>query len=536
MVMRVRVQYQDELWEMAYGTLLGIILSVVSGVCLWVSFPPTGWWMLAWVALVPMAVAQYVCFPHFLAFFAPLITFRVFIAGYFREVVRASSVNHSRPVFLALAAVFIGTACERSFHERTRYEWFLVEPVCFWVAFEWVRDQLRSVGTWASLAYSQYNVNPVVRSASIAGTFGVSAVIILVNYGFAWVVIGIKKGRSQKDIVRKILWAAVVFSAVLAAGWWKVDFTPQSARRSRVRGDAGEYSAGGDNGFVSVRVAACQPGGKYTAREDQGVSIYEEMVAKASREGSSLFVLPEGCFSKDPRDEPVRSSLISLARRYHIAIVAPFILDTPEGTINEAVFITSGGEIAGSSPKHHPLSIYGETSLTQGSYRVYDAPWGKVGIMICFDLDFTGVTRALAEMGANLIAVPSSDWQSVASKHYTHAVFRAAENGVAIVKADAWYSSCAVSWNGRVEAKTVSRVRRQELLIADVMVRTGPAFPGGKVGYCTGLLCVIGLISFRMYDLVGLSRRLSPRHEERKAGEPLGQRPGGNRATRAGVS
>ncbi len=110
-------------------------------------------------------------------------------------------------------------------------------------------------------------------------------------------------------------------------------------------------------------------------------------------------------------------------------------------------------------------------------------------------------------MGANLIAVPSSDWQSVASKHYTRAVLRAAENGVAIVKADSWYSSCAVSRNCRFEAKTVSRFRRQELLIADVMVRAGPPFAGGKVGYYAGLFCLIGLVCFRVCDLVHFTKR-----------------------------
>ena len=517
--MCVRVQYQDELWEMASGTLVAIVLSVASGVCLWMSFPPVGWWPLAWVAFVPMAMAQYVFLPEFLAFLAPLITFRVFIAGYFRDVIRASSADCSRPVLLALAGVFIGTVCQRSFHERTRYKWFLVEPVCFWVAFEWVRDELRSVGTWASLAYSQYEVKPVVRAASVVGTFGVSATILLANYGLAWVIIAVRKGFSRKEIVQKVLPAAAVLICLFAAGWHTA-----SLRQS----GPGEGFPGG--GSVSVKVAACQPGEKYIARADQGVPLYEEMVAKASQEGASLFVLPEGCFSEDPRNEPVRSSLISLARRYRIAIIAPFIQDTPHGTINEAVFITSDGDVAGSSPKNHPLSVYGETSLTQGSYRVYDVPWGKVGIMICFDLDFTGVAKTLAEMGANLIAVPSSDWQSVASKHYTHAVFRAAENGVAIVKADAWYASCAVSWDGTIEAKTVSLIRRQELLITSVVTRTGPPLAGAKLGYWAGLVCLAATISFKFYDFVTLSQRLFSRRARQQAGL-FGQKSGGNRGT-----
>src|SRR5512136_1993078 len=44
--------------------LLGMTLSAGSGVLLLLSFPPYGWWPLAWVALVPALFAQYRLIPQ----------------------------------------------------------------------------------------------------------------------------------------------------------------------------------------------------------------------------------------------------------------------------------------------------------------------------------------------------------------------------------------------------------------------------------------------------------------------------------------
>lgn len=82
---------------------------------------------------------------------------------------------------------------------------------------------------------------------------------------------------------------------------------------------------------------------------------------------------------------------------------------------------------------------------------------GDIGIAICFDTVFPDVVRQLAQQGAKVIAVPNHDPPVVGFLlHHLHAAFlpiRAAENLVAIVKADSTGLSQVIHWTGQIVAE-----------------------------------------------------------------------------------
>jgi predicted amidohydrolase len=72
-------------------------------------------------------------------------------------------------------------------------------------------------------------------------------------------------------------------------------------------------------------------------------------------------------------------------------------------------------------PQEHEI----EDGVTPGTrFRVFDADWGRIGIMTCYDGWFPEAARMLALMGADLILFPSQGY----SPPLMHA--RAADNGV----------------------------------------------------------------------------------------------------------
>jgi beta-ureidopropionase len=77
-------------------------------------------------------------------------------------------------------------------------------------------------------------------------------------------------------------------------------------------------------------------------------------------------------------------------------------------------FITSEGEIAGISKMVHiaQLPLFYEQDYYEPSdsgFEVYDTPFGKVGIVICFDRHFPESIRTCAVMGARLIVIPTAN-------------------------------------------------------------------------------------------------------------------------------
>jgi apolipoprotein N-acyltransferase len=89
---------------------------------------------------------------------------------------------------------------------------------------------------------------------------------------------------------------------------------------------------------------------------------------------------------------------------------------------------------------------------------VWNSPWGKIGLCICYDLSYTRVTDELIRQGAQLLIVPTMDvaeWGL--HQHELHsrvAPVRAAEYGVPIFRLASSGISQVVNLGGRVIAHT----------------------------------------------------------------------------------
>lgn len=72
--------------------------------------------------------------------------------------------------------------------------------------------------------------------------------------------------------------------------------------------------------------------------------------------------------------------------------------------------------------------------------------------------------------GAQLIAVLSFDWPTIADKHYTHLVFQAVENRLSAIKADIGFDSTIIDPYGRIRSlSTISQLKRA-IRVANVLL------------------------------------------------------------------
>ncbi|RLC95911.1 MAG: hypothetical protein DRI77_09315, partial [Chloroflexi bacterium] len=150
-----------------------------------------------------------------------------------------------------------------------------------------------------------------------------------------------------------------------------------------------------------------------------------------AEQGAQLIVWHEGALPFDPQAEhtadgssALTTSLQALAAETGAHLVIGYAVKTEQGLRNEVTVLTPEGEFLGVYGKAHPVAWGGETSLTRGDYPAYDTFLGRIGTIICYDLDFTDTARKVARNGAQIIGVPSFDWPAIAAKHYSHIVFR----------------------------------------------------------------------------------------------------------------
>jgi apolipoprotein N-acyltransferase len=108
--------------------------------------------------------------------------------------------------------------------------------------------------------------------------------------------------------------------------------------------------------------------------------------------------------------------------------------------------------------------------------RVWESPWGNLGLCICYDLSYTRVTDELVRQGAQALIVPTMDVETWGKyQHRLHgrvAPVRAAEYGVPIFRLASSGVSQHVLASGKVAAAT-SVPGQGEVLGAELPLR-GP--------------------------------------------------------------
>lgn len=122
---------------------------------------------------------------------------------------------------------------------------------------------------------------------------------------------------------------------------------------------------------------------------------------------------------------------------------------------NTAFVISTNGEVVFKQVKSVPIQFF-KDGLPAPEQKVWDSPWGKIGICICYDLSYTRVTDALVRKGAQMLIVPTMDiaeWG--AHQHRLHArvaPMRAAEYGIPIFRVASSGISQGVDHRGKVLA------------------------------------------------------------------------------------
>jgi apolipoprotein N-acyltransferase len=166
---------------------------------------------------------------------------------------------------------------------------------------------------------------------------------------------------------------------------------------------------------------------------------------------AELLVLSEYTFS-DPVPEKVRSWCRD-HRRYLIVGGKD-----PLGAgqfYNTAFVISPEGEIIFSQVKSVPIQFFkdGQPAPQQA---LWNSPWGKIGICICYDLSYRRVTDRLVKLGAEALIVPTMDvvdWGR--RQHELHArvaPIRAAEYGLPMFRVASSGISQLVDRAGRLQA------------------------------------------------------------------------------------
>lgn len=191
---------------------------------------------------------------------------------------------------------------------------------------------------------------------------------------------------------------------------------------------------------------------------------HEALLADATRAGENgarLAIMPELWNVANPagkagipesEENEALDSFRVVARRFKMGIVAgSMAVKSGEGKANRCHVIGPDGKILAAYDKIHTFPAFFETGLFKpgSSLAICDLFGWKIGVLVCFDIEFPELCRALVEGGADLLVV-SGAWPADHIRIWrTLLAARAIENQVFTVGVNRCDRGPLVSFGGR---------------------------------------------------------------------------------------
>lgn len=169
----------------------------------------------------------------------------------------------------------------------------------------------------------------------------------------------------------------------------------------------------------------------------------ERLIRRVAREGAQIVSTHEGFLEgyvvyqeentparflevAEALDGPYVERLRALSDELNIYLAAGLAERDGDRVYNTVILLGPDGQIVGRYRKTHMAHIESRWYARGAALSVFDTPFGKVGIMICYDRQFPEVARLLALQGAEVILNPS--WGVYGELNQTMLRTRAYEN------------------------------------------------------------------------------------------------------------
>ncbi|MCX7603211.1 MAG: carbon-nitrogen hydrolase family protein [Bryobacteraceae bacterium] len=219
-----------------------------------------------------------------------------------------------------------------------------------------------------------------------------------------------------------------------------------------------------------VRIAAVNLRPERTQSAQESVDAFLRLVDERLRTPADLILLPEGITVvgtgksyvevAESVPGPTTAKLGELARRHRAWVAAGIYERDGRAVYNTAVLVDREGRVAGRYRKVYLPREEVERGLTPGhAWPVFDTDFGRVGMMICYDVFFPDPARALAAQGAELILLP------IWGGDETLAAARAIENRVFLAASGYDHPTYIMDPDGK---RVAQAPQRGELAVAEI--------------------------------------------------------------------
>jgi len=463
---------------------INFILPIISAILLILAFPVYNLEFLAWIAFLPLFFSLegkktkerfLIGYIFGIVFFLGIIywLFNVSILGTIGLV-----------LFLSLLPSMFTSMCPPKMFD-VKYAVFVPSV---WVLTEYIRAHIFTGFPWALLGYSQSLNLPIIQIADITGVYGVSFIIVLVNFGIYLV---LKRAPKRFYVLFFIF---ITFILALSYGQKRINqnYPIQDLKVAIIQGNIPQEI-------------------KWDMRyKDHILNKYEALTKNSARENPRFIVWPESSVPGYLNEElDLKRRIAKIAESQNVYLLVGTLEEKKNKFYNTATLISNKGKILKNYYKIH-LVPFGEFIPLKEKFswvrNLINKPIGdfdsgkdytvfefrlknsikaentihktteffKFSVLICFEDIFPELSREFVKRGARfLVNITNDAWFGKTNAPYQHmqgSVFRAVENRVPVLRAANTGVSCIIEHTGKVQNSV--NIENQKTFVDGYVVAT----------------------------------------------------------------
>ncbi|MBO7431803.1 MAG: apolipoprotein N-acyltransferase [Elusimicrobia bacterium] len=417
-----------------------LMLSIISGILLGLSFQKFNLFFFAWVSFIPLTYCIYknnlkssVLYGFVAGITYSLIAFNWMCLFLLKNTETFfNSFIVSAIVWIVLSFYFvIWVAVIKYCSLKIKNNGFVMIMFVssFWIVLEYIRNYFFGSFPINLVGYSQSTFFPLIQFADVFSIYGISFVIVLINFLlFFWIY-----NKNKKYLIT----ALIIISLLLVYGFVRIN------QMSKI------------NYKEEIKIGVIQPNIEQTKRwnkmyKKEIVTKIKNIVEYFKEKNMDIVLYPETVLPGYLcREEEIKDFVEYISSFSNLSLIGG--MDVENYKVYNSIFIVSeGGKIVDKYKKKH-LVVFGEYIPFHGFFanmfsklfsnnnltkeielKVFNFNRYTLGINICSENYYPYLSRELVLKGATLLTTHSNDaWCDGLSYPYQHFVlniFRAIEN------------------------------------------------------------------------------------------------------------
>ena len=235
------------------GRHRSFLLALLTGVLMWLAFPPMDFGPVAWICLVPLLLLTRTREA------LHRMSRRVYLGGLIYWILELQWMRYGDPfMYFGLLAMGLYLACywplflwiTRLAIGRWKIPLFLAAPIV-WTSLEYARAYVATGFSWYYIGHTQHNWIEMIQISDLCGAYGVSFLIVMANAVIAqsipwhklqWFRLGEEHVAEPVTLLRNAVPISVTFVLVVCAvgyGYWRrgTESFPTGPRIALIQGN-----------------------------------------------------------------------------------------------------------------------------------------------------------------------------------------------------------------------------------------------------------------------------------------------------------